>query len=247
MMSRYFQIAMLSSTLLFAVGCQTKGPAPKEGSTPGPAVATTETTGAHPGGTHDDPHAGMGAIGDPHAGMQVGKNPGMVAPPSTSPLPDKSGMIDVGAIAFKMPGEWGVETPKSAMRRAQLSAPGSAGPGELIVFFFGPQGAGTAEANVERWVGQFSKPDGSPVSDAKQTRSKVAGMDVIRVEVAGQFSGGMAPSGLPTPTEDNQRLVAAIVNSEGGPYYFKLLGPDATVMENGAVFDAMIASVVASP
>lgn len=238
---------MMSSALLVGAGCQTKGPAPKEGATPVPGVATTETTGAHPGGTQDDPHAGMGAKNDPHAGMDIGKNPGMAAPPSTSPLPDKSGLIDVGAIAFKMPGEWGVETPKSSMRRAQLSAPGSAGPGELVVYFFGPQGAGSAEANVERWVGQFEKPDGSPVTDSVQSKSKVAGMDVVRVEVAGQFSGRMAPSGVPQPTEDDQRLIAAIVNSEGGPYYFKLLGPNASIAENGAVFDALIASVVPSP
>ncbi|MFW2389777.1 MAG: hypothetical protein ACN4G0_15670 [Polyangiales bacterium] len=246
-MNRSFQVVMMSSALLVGAGCQTKGPAPKEGATPVPGVATTETTGAHPGGTHSDPHAGMGVQNDPHAGIDMGQNPGMAAPPSTSPLPDESGMIDVGAIAFKMPGEWGVEKPKSSMRRAQLSAPGSAGPGELIVYFFGAQGAGSAEANVERWVGQFKKPDGSPVTDSVQSHSKVAGMDVVRVEVSGQFAGGMGPQGLPQPTEGDQRMIAAIVNSVGGPYYFKLLGPNATIAENGKVFDALIASVVPSP
>jgi hypothetical protein len=42
-------------------------------------------------------------------------------------------------------------------------------------------------------------------------------------------------------------LVAAIVNSDGGPYYFKFLGPSATVVENGAAFDELLASIVASP
>ncbi len=42
-------------------------------------------------------------------------------------------MIDVGAIAFALPDPWQAEAPSSAMRRAQLVAPGSAGPAELVV------------------------------------------------------------------------------------------------------------------
>ena len=111
------------------------------------------------------------------------------------PVPDESGMLDVGAIAFKVPGKFQVQQPKSSMRRAQLSAPGSAGPAELIVFFFGPQGAGTTKDNIDRWVGQFSNPMVLPVSDAKQTSSKVSGFDVTKLDVAGQFAGGMKAAG----------------------------------------------------
>ena len=156
-------------------------------------------------------------------------------------------MIDLGAVAFKMPAKWNAQAPKSAMRRAQLSAPGSAGAAELIVYFFGPQGAGTAQENLDRWVGQFSKPDGSAVTDAKQTSSEVSGMDVTRLEVAGQYAGGMNAAGQQQPGQSNQRMIAAIVSSQGGPYYFKFVGPSATVAENAAAFDALIASMVPSP
>jgi hypothetical protein len=128
-----------------------------------------------------------------------------------------------------------------------LGAPGSAGPAELIVFFFGPQGAGTADANVERWIGQFSNADGSPVSDAKKSSSKVSGFDVTKVEVAGQYAGGMNAAGQQQGALADQRLIAAIVNTAGGPYYFKFLGPSSTVMEHGAVFDELIASITSSP
>ncbi|MGB5267355.1 MAG: hypothetical protein WBN30_12235 [Polyangiales bacterium] len=244
MMSRSFQVFAMSAALFIAVGCQNKGPAPKEGSGAAPQVGTTETSGAHPGAAQD-PHAGMAPSGDPHAGMDPGQVPAGAA--ATSGRPDESGMIDLGALAFKMPAKWNAQAPKSAMRRAQLSAPGSAGAAELVVYFFGPQGAGTAQENLDRWVGQFSNPDGSAVSDAKQTSSKVSGMDITRLDVAGQYAGGMNPAGQQQPGQANQRMVAAIVNSQGGPYYFKFVGPSATVAENVAAFDGLIASLVASP
>jgi hypothetical protein len=57
----------------------------------------------------------------------------------------------------------------------------------------------------------------------------------------------MAPPGQAQEAVPGQRLLAAIVSSEGGPYYFKFLGPDATVQEHRAAFDGLIASIVPSP
>jgi len=229
---------VMALALVLVAGCQNKGPTPKEADTstgPAPSVGMAETGGAHPAIGTDDPHAGMVPVQNPHQGG------------AAAGQPDASGMINVGAIAFKLPSSWKAEQPKSSMRRAQLSAPGSKGPAELIVFFFGPQGAGTAEANIERWVGQFTKPDGSPVSDSKQTRSQVAGFDVTKVEVTGLYAGGMSAAGQPEAPRPDQGLLAAIVNTKDGPYYLKLLGPEATVSENRAAFDGLIASIVASP
>ena len=41
--------------------------------------------------------------------------------------------------------------------------------------------------------------------------------------------------------------IAAIVETSGGPYYVKFIGPNATVAEYAGSFDALIASIVASP
>lgn len=236
--NRSLPVFMMALALLLGAGCQNKGPAPKDGAPStgsAPKVGTSETGGAHPAVGTQDPHAGM-------APMQSPQGEGAV-----TGQPDASGMIDVGAVAFKVPAKWEAQQPASSMRRAQVSAPGSAGPAELIVYFFGAQGAGTTQANIDRWIGQFAKPDGSPVSDAKQTSSKVSGFDVTKVEVAGQYAGGMSAAGQQQAAQAGQRLIAAIVSTEGGPYYFKFLGPNATVTEHGAAFDELIASIVASP
>ncbi|RLB41920.1 MAG: hypothetical protein DRH30_05805 [Deltaproteobacteria bacterium] len=243
---RSFQVFVMSFALLLTAGCQDKGPTPKEGagSTGAAPVGTTETGGAHPGGARD-PHAGMAPTQEPHAGMGATQTPQGAG--AVSGQPDASGMIDVGAIAFKLPGKWQAQQPTSSMRRAQLAASGSAGPAELIVYFFGPQGAGTASANIERWIGQFTNADGSPVSDAKQAASKVSGFDVTKVEVVGQYAGGMGAAGQQQAAKADQRLIAAIVNTAGGPYYFKFLGPSSTVTEHSGAFDELIASIASSP
>ena len=129
------------------------------------------------------------------------------------------------------------------MRRAQLVAEGAGGSAELIVYYFGKQGAGATKANVERWIGQFSKADGSPVDDAKETKSEIAGFEVVKVDVKGQYAGGMGPRGQEGPPKSDQRLLAAIVSTDAGPYYFKLLGPTSTVTEQASAFDDLLASM----
>lgn len=230
---------MVVLALLLAAGCKSKGPVPSDeaaGNGDAPKVVTTETGGAHPGGAN--PQAPMG---DPHAGIDMPK------PQAQFGTPDASGMLDVGAIAFKVPASWSVQRPKSSMRRAQLAAQGEAGPAEFVAFFFGPQGAGSTSDNVERWVGQFTQADGSPVTGAEQSSSTVAGFKVTKVNVAGRFASDMGAPGQGAAPQDDQRLIAAIVETPGGPYYLKLLGPNATVTAQAKTFDGLLASIVASP
>ncbi len=232
-------VSVMALAVLLSVGCKSKGPVPSEeaaqaGQSAPAKVGSTETGGAHPAvGTAQDPHAGVVPPPNPHGAM-MGQ-------------PDESGAIDVGAIAFKLPEQWKAEAPSSSMRRAQLTASGSAGPAELIVYFFGEQGAGSSKANIDRWVGQFSNPDGSPVTNPKQSKSEVSGFAVTKLEVSGQYSGGMGPAGQAQPSKADQSLIAAIVETPGGPYYFKFLGPSATVNENAKAFDQLIDSIALAP
>jgi hypothetical protein len=57
-----------------------------------------------------------------------------------------------GGLAWKAPASWPIEASSSSMRVATHRIPQAAGdpePGELAIFFFGPQG-GSGQANVER-------------------------------------------------------------------------------------------------
>ena len=236
---RLFPFLVCFLVLLWSAGCQNKGPVPAAETTGERApVASAETSGAHPGGANprpgDDAHAN-----DPHAGIAP-------APATGSIGLGEDGLLDVGDVAFKVPDGWQAQVPRSTMRRAQIVVNGDGGPAELIVFYFGPQGAGSAKDNINRWIGQFSEDDGTPVTSAVQSSDKVAGRDVNRVEVAGRYSGGMGPAAAQGP-KDDQRMIAAIVATSGGPYYFKLTGPDATVDANRGAFDSILQSIVDSP
>lgn len=163
------------------------------------------------------------------------------------PEPDAEGNIDLGAMTVHVPDVWTFVKPRALMRRAQFDVPGDAGSAETIVFFVGRNGAGPIDANIDRWIRQFTNDDGTAVVDVKPTNRKIAGYDVVDLEVAGNYSGGMLPTGQPGPAEPNQRLVAAIVSTPDGPYYIKLLGPDATVKANKAAFETMLQSMKPNP
>ncbi len=235
MMNRFLLVLALGAVL--AAGCKGKGPVPDAENAP--KVGATETTGAHPGAAN--PHTGGTTHGtDPHAGLDI--NP---VGASNTPTISAEGMLDAGDIAFSINGPWKVQPLKSSMRRAQLVAETEAGQAEFIVYYFGPQGAGSAQDNIDRWVGQFSGADGKPVENPTIVKSDKTGFQTTRVEVAGSFSNSMTPGAAPTMSE--QRMIAAIVETEGGPYYFKFIGPDATVTAHREAFDTLIASIVAAP
>src|SRR5687767_1418402 len=70
--------------------------------------------------------------------------------------------VAADGLSFQAPESWTKTKPSSAMRKAQLTAPaaeGDADKSELVVFKF-PGGAGTVQANVDRWRSQFKDKDG---------------------------------------------------------------------------------------
>ncbi|MGB5812278.1 MAG: hypothetical protein WBG86_17200 [Polyangiales bacterium] len=214
-------VALVIGSLLFAA-CQRKGPEPKENTAAAPEAPAPAA----------DPHAGLGLT--PEQQEAVDKIP--------RPEPDASGKIDLGAMTVQVPEGWQFVKARALMRRAQFLVPSPKGDAEMIVFFMGTAGAGSVNANVERWIGQFTQPDGTRVVDVKPEEKKVAGFDVTQLEVAGDYSG-MLPQGDPDVTETDQRLLAAIVSTPQGPYYIKLLGPDTVVAKNKAAFEGMLASM----
>ena len=155
---------------------------------------------------------------------------------------------DLGAISVRVPEGWEVERPSSRMRKAQYGLPSPTGEDEratLVAFFFGPGQGGSVEANLERWYGQFRQPDGRPSREvANVTKKTVSGMQVTVADVAGTYApsamGPMMPRAEPKP---DYRMLAAIVESQKGPYFFKLTGPAGTVAHWEASFDAFIGSV----
>lgn len=162
--------------------------------------------------------------------------------PSIPAPPPGSGTGSQG-LTWTPPSGWTKETPSSPMRRAQYRLPGSAGPGECVVFYFGPGQGGDAKANAARWASQFRRPDGSPVGDAYRTQNtKVGDVAVVLVEVTGTYVGGMG--GGPGGAERaNYMLLGAIADGPDAKWFFRATGPRPTLEAQRVAFNRMIRSL----
>lgn len=163
------------------------------------------------------PPIGGGGLGTPNSGLAPA---GEDAPP---------------AITWKVPAKWKTVPNASAMRLATYHVPpaaGAADEAELTVVRAG----GSTQANLERWVGQFS--DAEP---ARRSERSVNGRKVSMLEVTGTFqAGGMAGAAV---SHRGWTLAGAVVETEGGAYFFKLTGPSASVKAARADFDAVVNSI----
>ncbi len=154
-------------------------------------------------------------------------------------------------LAWTDPPGWQRVPPASAMRRAQFRIPavgGDTGDAELAVFTFGQGQGGDIEANLQRWYGQVAQPDGRPTSAVATRRTFSAGaLEVTLTEAPGRIGGGGGPMAMPgapaAPTFEHGRLLAAIVQTPQGPWFFKLTGGDATVTAARPAFEAMLRSM----
>jgi hypothetical protein len=166
-----------------------------------------------------------------------------VAPPSAAPAAaEAADLPSAGGLTWKAPPPFERRTPKSSMRVAEYGLEGDAS-AELSVFYFGADQGGTVEANMSRWIGQFTQPDGSETKSKRSERT-VKGIDVAVVEANGTFSGGMGMPGAPQQAAlPDAMLLGAIAKGPQGSVFFKLTGPRAAVEHAKAGFDGLLESL----
>jgi hypothetical protein len=154
---------------------------------------------------------------------------------------------EAAGLRFTVPSQWSRVPAPSDVRAAQYRiprAPGDAEDGELVLYFFGEGKGGSADDNLTRWYGQFTEPDGRPSRDAATVTTRtVQGLRVTMVDLPGTYTGGPA-GGAPRP---GSRLLAAIVEGKGGPWFFKAVGPSATIVAAKPGFVALLDSLQSHP
>lgn len=148
---------------------------------------------------------------------------GPIAPPvargAEAPLP----------VVLTFPEGWIAEEPANATRAHQLRLPGEAGDAELVVYWFAG-GAGTFEQNAARWASQFETEDGSdPLARARFSTRRSEGLEIYEMALEGTYVAPTFPGSGERRREADFALRAAVIESEGGRVYLKLVGPRATV------------------
>jgi hypothetical protein len=144
----------------------------------------------------------------------------------------------VSAFTFKTPEGWKKVEPKSAMRKAQLEAPGKDGgkPAEVTFFFFGGGQGGDVPANVQRWVAQFN--GGKEVQKVEE--QDFNGTKVTLVSTEGTMKASPF-AGIPEDMPD-AALQGAILQHAEGPVFIKMTGPAAVVKAQKEKFLELVKS-----
>jgi hypothetical protein len=162
------------------------------------------------------------------------------AAPAPSPAEDGSHTITIGdKLTMAAPGSWIVKRPGNPMILQEFAVPAAKGDprdGRIAVSSAG----GTVAANVDRWAGQFSQPDGSKTADKMKVQKKtLAGKEVTLVDVSGTYqeSAGIMQPAVERP---DYRTLAAIIPGEGSSFFVKFYGPKKTVGEREKEFRAML-------
>ena len=215
---------ILLAFLMFGSACGDDSAAPSS-----PAPSTEPSTGTE---STPDP--------DPHAGLDLDRG-------GSPPAPSGGGNLGpevAGGVAWNAPDAFNRVPPGSRMRAAeyQYQPEGSEASARMTVFYFGPGQGGGIQANVDRWVGQFTQPDGSNPSDAADTQERqVNDLKVTTVTVTGTYAESPMMGGSGQPQE-NMRLLGAIVEGPQGPVFFKLVGPAAVIAQAEAPFTGLVDS-----
>jgi len=168
---------------------------------------------------------------------------------SLNPRPQAGPVIEghsvtVASLRFEIDPAWVSEKPTSSFRAAQFRLPAAEGdgsPAELAVF----QGiGGSATMNIDRWIGQFKIPDGKPSTEkTKIDKKQIGDLQIQILDIGGTYTASMGAMSGGGAEQSGYRMLAAVVEGPGGPWHFKLVGPEKTVAKWKPAYEALINSL----
>jgi hypothetical protein len=187
---------------------------------------------------------------NPHAGQaaEASRPPREPANPHAVTPSGKTREESVPGLKYKVPEEWTKKPGSSAMRLAEFTLPGPGGDAELAVYRFAG-GGGDAKSNVHRWQTQFAKADGAPLadSDGEVQETTREPFKLTTVDLTGTYVAQVTPGAAERYNDPNYRMVAVIVEGAGDPYFFKAVGPDATLALWKPTFSQLTESLAVAP
>ena len=149
-------------------------------------------------------------------------------------------------LTFTPSPAWQPKAVTSMMRIGEFVLPRAEGDSEdasLVVYFFGGTG-GTVQANLDRWFGQFSQPDGRQTKDVATTTSRlINGLSVTSFDTTGTYIAEVTPGSTERFNKPGFRMRAAVIQTKGGPYFIKLVGPLKSVTRWDKDYEAFLQSI----
>lgn len=149
-------------------------------------------------------------------------------------------------VTLTAPAEFVTAKPANNIIAYEFSTPkveGDERDGRLTVM----TASGGVDANIDRWLTQFTQPDGKPSKDRAEIKKEtIGGQEVHIVDISGTFvdrPGGPFAGGKPVNREGYRMLGAIIVTAAHGQHFLKFYGPAKTIAANEKAFDTLVRSL----
>jgi len=157
--------------------------------------------------------------------------------PLRSEEPDdapKTKEVKAQALTLAVPVEW-KSKPATQFRIAQFDIPAAEGDergAEFVVFHF-QGGAGTVDANITRWIGQFQEKG----RKAKAWEGETKDGKYVLVDLTGTWNMPVGPPvAMKTEPLPGARMLAVMLQAGKESYFLRLAGPEKTVTEAEEAF-----------
>jgi hypothetical protein len=152
-------------------------------------------------------------------------------------------VVELDALKSKAPADWKQEATTNQMRAYQFKLPHAKDDkldADMIIFYFGPGGGGSAEDNIKRWKGMMAPVEGKKIEDvAKVDKFKVGEVPVTYLDVEGTYLAKERPFDPNSKVEKkpDYRMLGVVFESPKGPYFIRVTGPAKTIAEQKKAFD----------
>lgn len=218
------------------VGCQKS---PEEGVVLRPEGTVVVRPGEQPAATSAEQES------SPEMGTRRDEGRSEAARQGENPSPgDSPGELLLGGkYRVTVPAHWVPRRPAVTMIEYEFSVPAAEGdPRDGRVTFMAA--GGSVEANIERWINQFTQPDGRASSErTKRETLEVSGLRIHLVDISGTYQESAGPMMGNPVARENYRMLGAVIESQEGLHYFiKFYGPEKTVAANQQAFRKMLES-----
>ncbi|MBU0639284.1 MAG: hypothetical protein KKB50_10505 [Planctomycetes bacterium] len=237
------------TALLASQGCERPADKPK------PAKQAGTTPAATTKSVEDDLAAAQRPLGgqmpaEPPSGLPLGHPPIDATTPPTRgmAMPPGQPADEPVQLSYDVPETWKAEVPNTAMRQAQYLLPPAAGDttdAHLALLYLGPRGGAGIEVTVQMWLSQFSTETGDPIGPEELEREsfQVNDLDVTVIAISGYHTSSTMAGGTGERSATKHRLLGAIVSGPGGPWFFRAVGPTASIAAARDDFMLMLRSV----
>jgi hypothetical protein len=145
-------------------------------------------------------------------------------------------------VKMTVPEAWKSHETKSNLHLMQFSIPkgeGDKDDTDVSVWYFGLNGAGGVNENLQRWMDEFDPKD----RKLKLTTGKCPSGDYTLMDISGTWDRKVpTPQGGLKIVHTNGREIAVAVKGAQGDYFYRLSGPEKTVAANLDAFRAAISA-----